>query len=184
MPLSAILTIVNFILRSGIYLGLGVSVAIGLRQSSFLGVWVRLELNILLFVALLRFRKSGLEVVRIKYFIVQRIGSTLFLRSVGIATFIGVREALIRLIRLALFLKLGVAPFHGWFIRVISDIRWDFFFLASTVQKVLPLYLISILSSGLLALVVVLRSLVRVLGSLNQLLIKKLLAYSSVFSSA
>jgi NADH:ubiquinone oxidoreductase subunit 2 (subunit N) len=76
----------------------------------------------LLFVGLIRFRKGGIEVARIKYFIVQRIGSTVFLSRVAIIAALGSTLSLETLIGLGLFLKLGAAPLHGWFVRVIGDI--------------------------------------------------------------
>lgn len=55
--------------------------------------------------------------------------------------------------------------------------------MASTLQKLLPLFFLRLFyfHSGF---VVILRSLVSVLGRLNQVYAKKLLAYSSVFRAA
>jgi NADH-quinone oxidoreductase subunit N len=53
--------------------------------------------------------------------------------------------------------------------------------LASTLQKVLPLYLFSLITFELLVYILVLSVAVRVVGSINLLETKKLLAYSSIF---
>jgi NADH:ubiquinone oxidoreductase subunit 2 (subunit N) len=55
---------------------------------------------------------------------------------------------------------------------------------SSTVQKVLPVYLLSMLQRGLLIWVVLARALAGAIGSIGQLRLKKLFAYSSIFSRA
>merc|ERR1711909_240705 len=68
----------------------------------------------------------------IKYFVIQRCASIIFLFGVILCLFIS--NSFIFLKRIALFFKLGAAPFHGCFISVL--------FLLSTVQKILPLLII------------------------------------------
>lgn len=83
----------------------------------------------------------------------------------------------------SLSLKLGVAPFHGWFVNVLRKLSWEFLTLASTLQKILPLYLLRLITFGLIIYVLTLSVAVSVAGRLNQLETKKLLAYSSIFSA-
>lgn len=117
---------------------------------------------------------------RIKYFIVQSIGSSVFLWAVGLETagFGRISEAVIGG---ALRLKLGIAPFQRWFVRVLSTIGWELVFMASTLQKVLPVFLIRSLKLEPLILAVGGRVVVSLLGRINQTFLKKILAYSSVF---
>jgi NADH-quinone oxidoreductase subunit N len=134
-----------------------------------------------MFVAAIRGVKANLETVRIKYFIIQRIGSSVFLSGVVLGALQVTHNLLRVFIGIRLVLKLGVAPLHGWFIRVLSQLSWEFLVLASTLQKVLPLYLFSLITFELLVYILVLSVAVRVVGSINLLETKKLLAYSSIF---
>ena len=81
-----------------------------------------LELNILIFVAVIRRAKINLETERIKYFIVQRVGSSVFLISLVLRTLEIFPVILSRLMGFSLSLKLGVAPFHGWFVNVLRKL--------------------------------------------------------------
>jgi NADH-quinone oxidoreductase subunit N len=162
-------------------MGLAFSLILGLRQIGIFRVWVRMELNMLLFVALLSIAKANLEIEGIKYFIVQRIGSRVFLVRVVLGRLYVSHRFLERLIGLSLVLKLGIAPAHSWFIRVIRGLSWEFLALASTAQKVLPVYLFRLTGFDLIRYVLMVRVGARVLGRINQLETKKLLAYSSIF---
>lgn len=70
-----------------------------------------------------------------KYFLPQGAASVVFIFSL-------IREShplSARLASAALFLKLGVAPFHGWLLRVIRRVSLPILGLLATVQKILPL---------------------------------------------
>ena len=75
-----------------------------------------------------------------KYFIIQRCASIIFLFGVILCLFIS--NSFIFLKRIALFFKLGAAPFHGWFISILKRCSIWVLFLLSTVQKILPLSII------------------------------------------
>ena len=46
---------------------------------------------------------------------------------------------------LGLILKLGLAPFHSWFINLVLIIKKNSLFILITLQKVLPLYFLIII---------------------------------------
>ena len=75
-----------------------------------------------------------------KYFVIQRCASIIFLFGVIFCLFIA--NSFIILKRAALFFKLGAAPFHGWFISILKRCSIWILFLLSTVQKILPLLII------------------------------------------
>jgi hypothetical protein len=67
----------------------------------------------LIFIARMASSKQGLESIRMKYFIVQRIGSSTFLGAVRLFTINRSSSFLIFAVRLSLVLKLGLAPLHN-----------------------------------------------------------------------
>lgn len=121
--------------------------------------------------------------VRIKYFLVQAWGSAVFLSGFLVVQFSGVG---IVLISLALLIKLGAAPLHLWFIRILRLRRPEILVLLSTIQKVIPLALLQQTSSysGLVVLRVWTGALVAGWGAFNHTSLHVVLAYSSIFTTA
>lgn len=117
------------------------STGLALASPSLFVVWVCIELNIIVFLPLL-IRKNLLfrADTAIKYFVSQSIASALLVFSL---VTIYNQEILVGLILLTLLFKIGLAPFHRWLIRVfnISNIPTLFFF--RTIQKIIPLSLMS-----------------------------------------
>ena len=182
--MSAILTIFKFFNGLRFIIILGFRVILGISQTRFFSVWVFIELNILAFLVLVGTVKNVSPSSPLKYFLVQRLGSSVFLLGLILGGHRGLTMTREAIVSLRLFLKLGVAPFHGWFIRFIRELDWKMFFVSSTIQKVLPLFLAQHLYSWFSDIVILVRALARVIGRVNQLIIKKILAYSSVFTAA
>ena len=153
------------------------------RASSRWGaLWVSLELNILVFVPLLGGRgvASALE-NRLKYFLVQRVASVFFIWAALLSTFLG-QELTAILIIFAMAVKLGMAPFHGWFVSVVSNTSFGLIFILSTVQKVIPLLVLSLLParSFTVYILIFLTLLTVFLMGMGQVSIRKILVISSL----
>ena len=130
-----IIFIPSFIIIFGLLI---FSVLLASFSRSWLSLWFRLELNILIFLPLISFRRKIYELEnRIKYFLIQRIASLWFLFRILLFSFKLYVVQVVVLLRI--IIKLGVFPFHGWFFRVMSTAAWKFFFLFSTLQKFIPL---------------------------------------------
>lgn len=133
---------------------------------------------------LLRFERGtyGGE-VRIKYFLVQAWGSALFLFGYLFGQF---SELGVYLVTAALVIKLGAAPLHLWFIRVLRLRSLEILVLLSTIQKVIPMLLLQQIfsRSGLVTLRVWVRALVAGWGAFNHTGLRLVLAYSSIFTVA
>jgi NADH:ubiquinone oxidoreductase subunit 2 (subunit N) len=85
----------------------------GVSQTSLFARWVILEINMLAFLALVRFNLNNHLSAPIKYFMVQRIGSSVFLLGFRLISLTSMSIRIQSMGRLGLFLKLGAAPFHG-----------------------------------------------------------------------
>lgn len=86
------------------------------------------------------------------------------------------------IIVLAITLKLGMAPFHGWFISVMTSTSFAIMFLLSTAQKFIPLLVLRTLPRRAFVVGVLVRVTLGAVFSLGlvQLSVKKLLAVSSI----
>lgn len=152
----------------------------GLSCSSFFGVWIFIELNLISFVAFLWSKKLKVlwEAVP-KYFLVQSIGSAgvlLGLISQPVLDILGKFVIVIFLI-----FKLGGAPFHFWFISISQILSAESLYLLFSVQKFLPLYLFSLLRAPLPYLVILVNILVSTILALKSRRFNFLISSSSVF---
>jgi len=98
---------------------------------------VALELNILAFLPIISNQGVGSFENTIKYFLVQSIASILFLSSSIIINFMP--EYFSDVGAISIFLKLGAAPLHRWFISILKTCSLIVLFFLSTIQKILPL---------------------------------------------
>lgn len=147
-----------------------------------LSIWVLLELNFLSFLCLLINNPTPHVNNILVYYLIQAFGRALILMAIMLmsTSFSSFWEGLFLG---ALVLKAGGAPFHLWYLKVISQIRWVNLWLLSVWQKIIPLILISTFSSGAALLVFGGgRAVGGVLMMLAQANLKKILGLSSVFN--
>jgi len=156
-------------------------------------VWIGLEINLLSFIPLIT-SKSNLNnsEAALNYFLIQAFASTIILFSIIIyIIFINIDFFFINplnklplsnfIISLTLILKLGVAPFHFWLPNVIENINWFNRFILITWQKLTPIIIISYLNlHNFLLMFILLSTFVGAIGGLNQISIRKLIAFSSI----
>lgn len=83
-------------------------------------------------------------------------------------------------------MKLGVAPFHGWLVRILMREKWELFFILSSVQKLLPMYGIFLLirERTILNFLIAITAIAATLGSASTVLFKLLLIYFSILRVA
>ena len=86
------------------------------------------------------------------------------------------------LINLRLFIKLGIRPFHSWFISILKTSSLNTLFILSTIQKIIPLIIIfNIKVNNILIFSIILFTLVFILRLLPSTInINKVLALSSI----
>ena len=135
-----------------------------------------LEINIITFIGLLITGAKKIICNRVvKYFRFQAFTSIFFFIFLNWGRFRGV-------LRFIIIIKLGVAPFHLWIVRVAINCNFFLFFWLSTIQKIIPIKIIS-LSPFFFQIenLLVFSLLVRVSLLIHQIYLKKLLIYSSVY---
>lgn len=117
----------------------------------------------------------------IKYFIVQRVASTIFLFRV-IYMLIGVNIINEIIITIAILVKLGSAPFHNWVLIIIETINYLVILVLLTVLKIPPLSILYQINTKILAIPIALRIIVRSISCINQSSVRKTLGYSSIYN--
>lgn len=84
------------------------------------------------------------------------------------------------LVTTALALKMGAAPLHFWFPAIMQGISWLNCFILITWQKLAPLFIFNAIYSPTTTLFAITSAIVGAIGGYNQILIRKILAYSSI----
>nr|AII41657.1 NADH dehydrogenase subunit 2 [Allopsontus sp. 2 JZ-2014] len=166
------------------------STLMSVSSTSWFGAWMGLEINLLSFIPILSndMNQRSSE-ASLKYFLTQALGSIILIS--GATTLLYFPEYLINplgnmsllLIGSALLLKMGAAPFHFWFPAVMEGLSWINSIILMTWQKLGPLVLLSynINKINLLVFLAIITSAIfGSLGGLNQTLMRKVLAFSSI----
>nr|YP_010535337.1 NADH dehydrogenase subunit 2 [Morimospasma tuberculatum]UYB77588.1 NADH dehydrogenase subunit 2 [Morimospasma tuberculatum]WEY30146.1 NADH dehydrogenase subunit 2 [Morimospasma sp.] len=161
---------------------------IAISSYSWLSMWMGLEINLLSIIPLLSNSKNSYPAeAALKYFITQALASSILLMGVILSLnlkefFMENSSILSILMSSALLTKMGAAPFHAWFPEVMDGLNWDLGLLMLTWQKIAPmilLYYICSLSMFFLMIILISTLLSGILG-LNQISLRKILAYSSI----
>nr|YP_009349987.1 NADH dehydrogenase subunit 2 [Hexacentrus unicolor]AQM40161.1 NADH dehydrogenase subunit 2 [Hexacentrus unicolor] len=161
---------------------------ISISSTSWFGVWMGLEINLLSFIPLMTNYKNIMSTeASLKYFLIQTFASAILLFSIILLyIFTQMHQksffTLDLIISSALLLKMGAAPFHFWFPGTMEGLNWFNCFTLMTWQKIAPLMLLSyLIQLNLFTIVVILSSiLIGSIGGLNQTSLRKLMAYSSI----
>nr|AQM40045.1 NADH dehydrogenase subunit 2 [Atlanticus sp. ZJZ-2017] len=162
---------------------------ISITSTSWLGVWMGLEINLLSFIPLMTNTKNIMSTeASLKYFLVQALASSILLFSIILmlsfsnTPLMMEMEVFKTLISSALLLKMGAAPFHFWFPGVMEGLNWHNCLLLMTWQKIAPLMLLAytIEMNMFISIIIMMSVLIGSLGGLNQNSLRKLMAYSSI----
>jgi len=159
------------------------TVLVGISLNSFLLIWIIIELNLLSFLGLIiRSNLIKINLLSIKYFCIQATSSLIIYWGLLMGTYF---KALIPILLLsAIFIKLGIAPFHAWFIRLLNKSSWSIILFLSISQKIIPLWFLcsyyQFLKTWFQEFILI-RTVISRFLRIFQILIKKILAYSSIF---
>nr|YP_009926434.1 NADH dehydrogenase subunit 2 [Lysmata amboinensis]QNH68777.1 NADH dehydrogenase subunit 2 [Lysmata amboinensis] len=162
-----------------------IGVFLATSSTSWITCWMGLELNLLSFIPIMSSNQNLYKSeAALKYFLIQALGSVIILSSAPTMIVTSNNSPEITIFVAAL-LKLGAAPLHFWFPAIMQGLPWPQCIMLMTLQKLAPLYLISYLhsSNNLVSFIFwasALSALVGGISGINQTLMRKLLAYSSI----
>nr|YP_009511975.1 NADH dehydrogenase subunit 2 [Aristaeomorpha foliacea]AXI97902.1 NADH dehydrogenase subunit 2 [Aristaeomorpha foliacea] len=156
---------------------------LSISSTSWFGAWVGLELNLLSFIPLISTKNNQYSSeAALKYFLIQALGSSMIIMSASLMLLLEDKASFLTIT--ALLLKSGAAPFHFWFPSVMEGLQWPQAIFLMTVQKIAPMSLLSYLSldhtTPILTTAIILSALVGAIGGMNQTLLRKIMAYSSI----
>nr|YP_010388441.1 NADH dehydrogenase subunit 2 [Asthenactis papyraceus]UPP55890.1 NADH dehydrogenase subunit 2 [Asthenactis papyraceus] len=156
-------------------------------------VWVGLELNTLSIIPILclQFTPRGVEST-VKYFLIQAFSAAVVLNVVLIQVWLYASWSINNelnifssfLLCLSISLKLGLFPCHYWFPDVLQGVSFLQGLILSTWQKIAPFIILINISGSINFVFLSTISMISVLiggwGGLNQIQVRKILAFSSI----
>lgn len=158
-----------------------IGVIITVCSNNWISIWIGLEISLLSFTPLILNRNKTRSEAIIKYFIIQRVASSIFLFRV-ISILIGVSIFNEIILTIAILIRIGSAPFHNWVILVIEPIDYSIMLVILTIQKVPPLFILYQINRKWLVIPIMLGILVGSFSCLNQSSIRKTLGFSSIYN--
>nr|APX39184.1 NADH dehydrogenase subunit 2 [Chrysolina polita] len=155
---------------------------------SWFSMWIGLEINLLSMMPLLKSPKNFYpSEASLKYFITQSLASTILLFSVlmisNLNEFLPLNSSMFLTIMLnsAILMKMGMAPFHWWFPEVTEGLNWNIVILLLTWQKLGPMIILTYnLTTNFFTFISIFSSLISGMWGVNQISLRKILAYSSI----
>nr|AXS66428.1 NADH dehydrogenase subunit 2 [Chrysomeloidea sp. 3 KM-2017] len=155
---------------------------------TWLSMWMGLEINLLSIIPLLKDKDNLFpSEAALKYFITQALASSILLFSIILSLnlkeyFLENKDFLMMIFSSALFIKMGAAPFHSWFPEVMNGLNWNYSMVLLTWQKIAPMIILLLnfkISSYLMS-IIILSTIFSGIQGLNQIDLRKILAYSSI----
>nr|ARH54806.1 NADH dehydrogenase subunit 2 [Trigonopterus sp. 5 AH-2016] len=164
------------------------STMITISALSWFTAWMGLEMNLLSIIPLMKTQNNKFTAeASIKYFIIQTMGSSCLLFSIILLSTINLMKLNLQftpslMLNFILFLKMGTAPLHFWLPEVLSGLDWNLVLIILTWQKIAPMVLVSYnMNSYLfLSIIIIISSLVGGVQGMNQICMRKIMAFSSI----
>ena len=154
---------------------------LGLRRERVLSCWIIMEINIISFIMVLFFEKKE-QNFTLSYFIIQRVTSRMLLLVASVAVIAQSSWTGIGLIAI-IGIKIGAFPFLKWYIYMVKHMSWNSIILLSTIQKLIPLYVISNMWTISVATFIILGGAAfSVIVRWGETEVKKIIALSRVFN--
>nr|ARH54676.1 NADH dehydrogenase subunit 2 [Tachinus subterraneus] len=167
---------------------LSIGTLISISSYSWMGMWLGLEINLLSVIPLMNSTKNILSSeASLKYFITQAIASTILLFAIimmsnNLMIIKNINNSLIIIFNSALLTKMGAAPFHFWFPEVMEGLSWMNCLILLTWQKIAPMIIImyNMNFTMFFSMIIMFCMLISGILGLNQVSLRKILAYSSI----
>nr|YP_010297269.1 NADH dehydrogenase subunit 2 [Lamennaisia nobilis]UML36885.1 NADH dehydrogenase subunit 2 [Lamennaisia sp.] len=153
-----------------------------LFNDSFIFMWMVMEFNLMCFMSILAVTKFSNPEVLMKYFLLQAYNSYVFMFAAILLQFNVYVEIAEILIFISLVSKMGLPPFHTWYVDLMKELNWVLFFLNSSLQKFIPLFIMSsfIKSYMFLFFILIMTTVFSTLSGNIFSSLKKVLAFSSM----
>nr|QTC30738.1 NADH dehydrogenase subunit 2 [Psyttalia lounsburyi] len=148
--------------------------------NNFYSMWIFMELNLLIFITLIILNSNFISDKSMKYYLMNSFSSMNFLFFFNLNLMMDSFYFLI-MINFLMLMKLGMFPFHYWFIDMLVELNWDMLFLLISWQKLIPLMILMYcFNFNFIMLISLMGGLFSIMMIYTQVLLKKIIGYSSI----
>nr|AFI23461.1 NADH dehydrogenase subunit 2 [Hypselosoma matsumurae] len=164
-------------------------IIITMSSNNWFSMWMGMEINLMGFLPLMLEEKNSLspEAIMI-YFLIQSLMSILFMMiilisSISIMSTLFMDKFTKMIVTTSMLMKMGVPPFHFWFLMIMNKIEWKMCIMLMTIQKLNPLIILSSIiyqEKYLILIMSMMSTIVGAIGGMNQSSLKMIMAYSSI----
>nr|YP_010329453.1 NADH dehydrogenase subunit 2 [Haemaphysalis mageshimaensis]UNO53988.1 NADH dehydrogenase subunit 2 [Haemaphysalis mageshimaensis] len=155
------------------------TIIISISSNNWFIFWIMMEMNMMMFIPIMKQNKMQNCNSMISYFIVQSFSSIMFFMgsSIMMTNYLIINETLINV---SLMIKLAMIPFHSWLISISETLDYNSFSIILTIQKLIPLFILSFMKSGITFIISILSLIMSSIMIFNLKLFKKILIFSSI----
>nr|AUW38605.1 NADH dehydrogenase subunit 2 [Stethaulax marmoratus] len=150
-------------------------------SNNWISMWMGLEINMMAFIPLISDKNKNSSQAMMIYLLTQSISSMVLMFSI-MMFHLTMMEMFNNLMLISLLIKLGAAPFHMWLPEIMTKMSWNSATLLMTWQKIAPMIMINSLNfnNKIMYGTILVSVIVGAIGGLNQLSMRKIMAYSSI----
>lgn len=147
--------------------------------NSLFSLWLIREINFLIFLLILKQKTKFFKSELILYFFIQALSRILLIYFLLFRKFFLFKNLILIII---LSIKIGLIPFHIWYINIINLVSWNLIWLLTIWIKILYFKIIEIVSNNFIFLITLINVLIRRITLLKEKTIKRFLGLSSIFN--
>nr|AOY39435.1 NADH dehydrogenase subunit 2 [Derodontidae sp. BMNH 899913] len=160
---------------------------ITISSYSWFMMWMGLEINLISVIPLFNNNKNMYSSeVSMKYFITQSIASLTLLISIimmiSISMIKNLESMFNSILMISMLMKMGAAPMHFWFPEVMEGLSWMNSIILLTWQKIAPMviFMMNKINKKILIISVIACLLISATMVMNQISLRKIMAFSSI----
>nr|YP_010324872.1 NADH dehydrogenase subunit 2 [Haemaphysalis sulcata]UNO53923.1 NADH dehydrogenase subunit 2 [Haemaphysalis sulcata] len=156
-----------------------ITIVISISSKNWFIFWIMMEMNMMMFIPILKQNKLQNCNSMITYFIVQSFSSIMFFMfsMMTITNFSVFNETLIVI---SLMIKLAMIPFHSWLILISETLDYNSLMIILSMQKVIPLFILSKMKTELSFIFSMISLIFSSIMIFNLKFLKKILIFSSI----
>lgn len=156
-----------------------ITILISISSNHWFIYWIIIEINIIIFIPIIKQNKLENCNSIITYFIVQSFSSILFFISSSIIS-INYSYFIEILINISILIKLAMIPFHFWLISIREILDYNSLLIILTIQKIIPLFILFKIKTEISLFIRILSLVLSSVIIFNFKLLKKILIFRSI----
>nr|UXD79095.1 NADH dehydrogenase subunit 2 [Haemaphysalis qinghaiensis] len=156
-----------------------ITILISISSNHWFIYWIMMEMNMMMFIPIMKYNKLENCNSMITYFITQSFSSILFFMSASMIC-MNYSYFMEILINISILIKLAMIPFHFWLISISEMLDYNSFLIILTFQKIIPLFILFKMKTEIYMFVSILSLMLSSIMIFNLKMFKKILIFTSI----